>query len=286
MNIIQKFFHDKKVSIEAKRAHASHKEEGLKLIEAARKGKEFEVIKILSAVNNHPEVVNYAPFIRKEKAGGEIQMIRKATALGVAANAGHLQIVRALLAVPGINVNTRDGEDRRSTPLTSAILGGHIDVVRELALFPNLNPDLPGWGGKTPLMLAMANCIEAVPVLLDVKTLDVNARDTGESTALHQAVRCAHKKEMDFVELLLKKPNILVDAQDKYGNTPLMLAVMKGRVHDVELLVQAGADQHVKNKEGMSALNLADKVPHKEINKLLEDSVRATHRNAVEIKRA
>lgn len=59
------------------------------------------------------------------------------TALSLAAEMGHTDIVKALLAAPNIDVNTCDSND--CTPLMLAAMYGHTDVVRELLAVPNVN---------------------------------------------------------------------------------------------------------------------------------------------------
>lgn len=76
---------------------------------------------------------------------------------------------------------------------------------------------------KTSLMLAIANQHESAALLLITPTATAGA----------------------------------LDVRDKTGYTALMLAVDKGLVHDVELLITAGAKPEVTDTGGMTALALA-----------------------------
>ncbi len=74
-------------------------------------------------------------------------------------------------------------------------------------------------------------------------------------TALHYAAQ-AHQASILEV-LLLVRPAI--DLQDEYGNTPLWRATFdsKGEGDLIKLLLQAGANPHVKNHSDISPYDLA-----------------------------
>lgn len=60
-----------------------------------------------------------------------------------------------------------------------------------------------------------------------------------------------------------------VDAQDKYGYTPLMLVSLNGFSSIADLLLQYGADMHIRNKFGAHASMYAALKGHEEITQLL-----------------
>ncbi len=57
-------------------------------------------------------------------------------------------------------------------------------------------------------------------------------------------------------ELLLKN-GTEIDAQDNKGLSPLMLAGQKGLTDTVRVLLKAGANAQLRNKNGQTALDLA-----------------------------
>ena len=71
--------------------------------------------------------------------------------LWIACQYGHLDVVRVLLSVDGIDPNRakKDGQ----TPLSRACQNGHVDVVRLLLALPGIDVEkgAPGW---PPLSLA------------------------------------------------------------------------------------------------------------------------------------
>jgi ankyrin repeat protein len=63
------------------------------------------------------------------------------------------------------------------------------------------------------------------------------------------------------VKLLLNQPGIELDTICIDNDTPLMLAAKKGAPEIVALLLAAGADPNVKNKNGETAISLTANHP-------------------------
>ncbi|KAK0429441.1 hypothetical protein QR680_011383 [Steinernema hermaphroditum] len=84
--------------------------------------------------------------------------------------------------------------------------------------------------------------------------VSVNSLDKSGSTPLHWA---AHGGHVAIVEYLLSKPNISISSQNKMGDTPLHAASWKGHVECAKLLVEAGANTHVRNTEKETAYDIA-----------------------------
>jgi ankyrin repeat protein len=118
--------------------------------------------------------------------------------------------------------------------------------------------------GATPLMHAAAfGNLETLRTLIDAG-VDVNASNDSNATALLWAAR-----NPDKARLLIERganPN----AQSKQGRTPLMIASMHGGGSAiVALLLSKGADVNVRDRFGVSALNLAAWAGHVDIMRLL-----------------
>ena len=97
--------------------------------------------------------------------------------------------------------------------------------------------------------------------------VDLRSRSIDNFTALHFACRKAH---LEVVRCLLTslKP-LSVDAATKSGWTPLMMASDQGHKAIVTLLLQYGANIHLKNDAGKSAIFLARERNHTDIAQLL-----------------
>jgi ankyrin repeat protein len=144
--------------------------------------------KLLSAASGNQipevkEVIENAPLLN-------INWILRGSglaALHCAAQKGHLEVVRLLLAHPLVNVNrkTHDGE----TPLLLACDGGHTEVVRVLLKDSRVKLDLADWERMTPLMCASCEGhLEIVKLLLaDGRKLGHEGEDKHGGTALDGA---------------------------------------------------------------------------------------------------
>jgi small GTP-binding protein len=110
--------------------------------------------------------------------------------------------------------------------------------------------------GETLLMLAAINNQLSLADRLISKGADVNKPGW---TALHYA---ASKGHIEMIRLLLDQQAYL-DAESPNGTTPLMMAASYGSAMSVKLLLEEGADPRIKNKLGLTALDMA-KQPEKE----------------------
>lgn len=116
--------------------------------------------------------------------------------------------------------------------------------------------DKKGHFNVTPLMIcALLNAEKAVAKLIE-RGAKMEAVDKEKYTALHFAVY--YGSEASCKVLLEKEAN--VDAQNKFGDTPLMLLMRHATDEDVKvvkLLLQFKANRDIKNEFGNTALELA-----------------------------
>lgn len=85
---------------------------------------------------------------------------------------------------------------------------------------------------------------------------DVNIQDKYGWTPLHLAIRRGRE---EMVRFLIEEKNADIDIQDESGWTPLMEAIMDDFPSIVEYLVSKGADLSIANKRGATAPMLAQK---------------------------
>lgn len=88
---------------------------------------------------------------------------------------------------------------------------------------------------------------------------DANERDAQRNTLLHLALR---EESGQALEALLKSPSVDVNAINQAGETPVMMAALKGRLDWVKALVQRGA---LINDAGWTALHYAASGTHEEV---------------------
>ncbi len=209
---------------------------------------------------------NYAPVVSALIQGGAdvgVQDPKGRSALGLAAESGRLEIVRTMLAdgVPA------DPKDKPVSPLVRASRGGHLEIIR-LLLDAGADPNrISAYGNSSALTDAIEqNHLEVVALLLKAGA-KVNTPVEDKRTALHYAIR---QKNPDLIQSLLKA-GADVNAQDYWGGTVLHEAAESGSAKLVAQVIAAGADLNVPLKrDRVTALMLA--VPHPECLKLLLDA--------------
>ncbi len=109
-------------------------------------------------------------------------------------------------------------------------------------------------GSTTPLMKAISNKNSYKKVKQEMeKAVDVNAKDFFDRTALHYAAANNMKLDKETMALL-KKYSVIVDSQDKDGNTPLMYAAQFDNGEAVKRLIENECDVNMRNNKGQIAL--------------------------------
>ena len=119
----------------------------------------------------------------------------------------------------------------------------------------------------TPLMRASQNGHRAVAHLLLEAGADVYAVDKGGYSVL---MVTAGEGSPELVRLLLEyQPDL--DAQEPtLGWTALIWAAKEGRAPSVELLLEASANRHLRDRDGRTALDWARHMNHAEVIAVLQ----------------
>jgi ankyrin repeat protein len=184
-----------------------------------------------------------------------------------AAARGDVGSVRRLLA-DGAPVNTRDRDGR--TAVTAAALGDHVDVVRVL-IDAGADVDLQDAERNNPLLVC--GVTGNVAMLREVLRADPDVRLTNRfgGTALIPASERGH---VDMVRALLRT-GIDVDHVNRLGWTALLEAVILGdggpaHRQIVQLLVDAGAEVGLADRDGVTALEHARERGYDEIARTLK----------------
>ena len=141
-----------------------------------------------------------------------------------------------------------------SPPLIWAAQSRNSGAVSML-LEAGVDVNARGTDGSTALIRATARHSDPhiVAMLLEAGA-DVNARDNRDATALTNAARNADS----YLIGMLLEAGADVNAQDWRGHTALMIAVGWNQHLDViSLLLEAGANHRIRNKEGRMAVDFA-----------------------------
>jgi hypothetical protein len=97
---------------------------------------------------------------------------------------------------------------------------------------------------------------------------DVHALEaTSGRSALHKAAFWGHN---DMMQFLVHEAKLKLDVQDNYGDTALHDAAKFGHPTVAKILIEAGADTRIRNKEGKTPLDLATEHSKPEVLALLK----------------
>src|SRR5262249_24893276 len=184
---------------------------------------------------------------------------------------GNSRVVRLLLERGAKTDVDKDLEIRsNASALFFAVMAGEVETVR-LLLAAEAKGDgamkLLGLVPISPMFYATGGGDSAIVELLIDRGADPNQVDGDGMTALDWATLGNHA---GTVELLLKK-GARVDHVDKFGMTPLLYAasIDFGDTAVLETLLACGANLRAKNKQGFTALDLANTYNHAMLAKTL-----------------
>jgi ankyrin repeat protein len=114
--------------------------------------------------------------------------------------------------------------------------------------------------GKTPILYAAARGFMPIVDRLLASGIDVNAVYGNGLTVLMWAAGHAddvpEQEGVDLVASLLSR-GARLDPADNRGRTALMIAAEQGHAGVVEVLLKAGANAKLRDREGKGALDLA-----------------------------
>lgn len=191
----------------------------------------------------------------------------------------------ALLAIPGINVNTTN--EKGESALSNALQSGQMEMIDSLLALPEIDVNAKTQDGVTPLIYALkagktSRSIQllahpnishqgVVPVanavlfkaasegnslllnsILTIPGLNINSVDSNGDSALNIALRNGHS---DCVDHLLSSPGIKINDIDSKGYPPLISAVQKCSLYIVtRLLAMPDININAVDHEGHTAI--------------------------------
>lgn len=177
------------------------------------------------------------------------------TPLHAAVDKNYVECVKVLLSVPDIDVNQAIHRDGRTALCLAASLGLY-GCTQALLKAENIQVNQTAHNSQTALHFAakwgQTECLKA---LLLAPGIDVNKRDMNGLTLLHLAAVNGRRR---CVEVLLRVTGVNVNAASNCGITPLHSAALKNQLESVRLLLSApGIDVNQMTNRGVTALNFA-----------------------------
>lgn len=171
----------------------------------------------------------------------------------------------AALLQRGFDPNTRSPSHEHGLAL--AIRGPSPKVAALLVESPQIDPESRNLQDESLLMLASLKGMLALCERLIAKGADVNKPGWAP---LHYAATHGHVAVMT----LLLDHHAYIDAASPNGSTPLMMASLYGTPAAVKLLLEAGADPMLRNDQGLTALDFANRGQRAESAELIAAFVR------------
>ena len=169
------------------------------------------------------------------------------------------------LLAKGFDANTSDPKGQ--TGLYIALREPSPKAAQILMDWPKTDVNKLNPQGESVLMLvALKGQLELAEKLIK-KGADVNK--TGW-TPLHYAASGGH---VLLISLLLEN-SAYIDAESPNRSTPLMMAAMYGSEASVKLLLAEGADPKIKNQQGLTALDFAQRGKRPDAVKAIAASIR------------
>lgn len=216
-----------------------------------------------AAENGHEDIVKQ--LLAFEEINVEFKDSYDQSPLSLAAQNGHEAIVMLLLTRSEVEINSRDINHR--TPLLWAARKGHEAVIKLLLATGEVEVDSKDKGLRTPLSWAASNGHKAiVKLLLATGQVEVNSEDKAHLTPLSWAASNGYKA---VVELLLITGKARVDTRDMGLRTPLSWAARGGHEAVVKLLLATGVEVNSEDEDRMTPLLWAARRGHEAVVKLL-----------------
>ncbi|KAG9190339.1 hypothetical protein G6011_08427 [Alternaria panax] len=195
-----------------------------------------------------------AEVLLKHGADVNPRLVHQHSPLTIAAQHGHLEVVRILLLDTRIDVDA-EGPSGRSA-LSYAAGNSHLQTFETLFSRDGCRPGQQDHNNWMALFWSMERDHTVVGrALLAHQAVDINHVDRQGRSILSWA---AGERLLQALEMLLKQPDIDVNLQDTKGRSPLQWAANNGQGEVIDVLVRDAynVDKQSKDKGGRSAFSL------------------------------
>lgn len=176
----------------------------------------------------------------------------KHTPLHEAIHLRYMDVVKKLLSVKNLKINTRN--TRGETPLVHATRTHFLEAFDSL-LEAGAKCDVQDEKGNTALMMGVIRGMDYVRPLIK-KGANLNIRNKRNQTALSFALHILISEDPEMVCYLVENgadPNIVGDD----GNPPIVLSSIVGAFEVAQKLIKHGVEVTSRNEQGYNALHVA-----------------------------
>lgn len=186
------------------------------------------------------------------------------TAILIAAWRGHIGILDKFLKEGG-DANIVDKKGR--TALHLAAEKGHGNIAKRLIVSGSIDLDTRDHEGSTALHKAAIFGNEKIARFLVNASVNVNILNNDGRTALYNATLCNRSSIAQFLIDRGANVNLATPA----GNTPLHKSAYSGDAMTMLKLIGKGANIFAKNRQGTTALDIAEKRRHRSCFDILNE---------------
>ena len=165
----------------------------------------------------------------------------------------NMNAIRRLAAVAAMLV----GAAAWAAPVDDMRHAVEFDDVKaaQKMLARGVDPNLVDAKGNPMLVVALREkSLKVAEALIRAKDIDFDKTNAAGETPLMMA---SLQNELDHAAY--------IDAESPNGTTPLMMAARGGHIETVKLLLDEGADMRLKNQQGMTVIDFAERYHQKEI---------------------
>ena len=220
----------------------------------------------LAAAHGHLDIVKY--LVEVAKLSIRDRDNESYTPLMAAAQRGHLHVIKYLHQKRGGKLS--DAGQYKYTALLLAAYSGHFSIVKYIMRNGGSNKEVTNLVNTALHVAAMGGHCEIVQFLLTKYStqFDVSTKNSNGQSPLHLAVWSGHEP---LTRLLVIEHDASLTATNAKGNTPFLMACLRGHLPTAMALIQLGAQFTERNRNGNSALLLAAYGGHNDIINWLLD---------------
>lgn len=165
---------------------------------------------------------------------------------------GNAEVMKKLLDKKDVDVNQQDHLGYSAAMVTAQ--EGHMEAFKVL-VFSGAHVGLKNFNEETAITLAEGNGNKEHCERVMFDAILANILKEGDFKVLHFAAKRGNSEVLAHA----LKQGWPINSLDEEGHTPLMLCVNEGHADACKLLLSQGADCHLKNSRGETALALARK---------------------------
>ena len=175
------------------------------------------------------------------------------TPLMIACRAGHHEVVRRLLQVPGISILQEDSFG--DTALHWAAREGHSACLKELAMVPGLDWNHKDVDGRTPLCTAIYGHPDSVRIIVAQPGVDFSVKTINGTTLAEAAVTSTWGDPVECVKILAGIEDVDWNVKMNSGDTPLRYCLKKNKTEMFNVLAECPrVDLNVRDEAGDSPI--------------------------------